>query len=275
MTTWAIGDVHACRDELQALLERIRFDAARDHLCFVGDLVNRGPHSAATLRFVRALGDAATVVLGNHDLHLLAAASGHRTPRSKDTFDDVLAAPDRDELLDWLRHRPLLHHDADRGFTLAHAGLHPAWDLVTAQGLAREVEAQLRAPDYDRVFTWMYGDDPAAWSPELAGPERHRFAINAFTRMRYCTAEGRLDLKASGPPGTQPAGLLPWFEVPGRANADLRIVFGHWSTLGYAARTGVYALDSGCLWGGALTALCLDDPDTVVQLDCTGYQQPQ
>ncbi len=275
MTTWAIGDVHACLDELQALLERIDFHPERDRLWFVGDLVNRGPHSAATLRFVRDLGDAAVVVLGNHDLHLLAAAHGSRTPRGKDTFDDVLDAPDREALLDWLRRRPLLHHDAELGFTLVHAGLPPVWDLATAQQLAGEVEALLRAPDYAQVFTWMYGDEPAAWSPALAGTERHRFAINAFTRMRYCTVDGELDFGPSGPPGSQPADLRPWFDVPGRANADLRIVFGHWSTLGYRHQAGTYGLDAGCLWGGALTALCLDDPARVVQLDCTGHQQPR
>lgn len=270
MTTWAIGDVHGCRAELDRLLERLRFDPAADRLWFVGDLVNRGPDSLGCLRRVRDLGDAAVTVLGNHDLHLLATTTGDRRPRAKDRFDDILAAPDRAALLDWLRHRPLLHHDRDLGFTLVHAGLHPAWTLATAQALAREVEGMLRGPDYAEMFAWMYGDGPAHWSPELGATERWRFVINAFTRMRYCAPDGRLDLDESGPPGSQAPGLLPWFDVPGRASADQRIVFGHWSTLGYCARNGAFGLDSGCLWGGALTALCLDDPAHVVQLDCAG-----
>jgi bis(5'-nucleosyl)-tetraphosphatase (symmetrical) len=274
MTTWAIGDVHACLDDLHRLLERIDFAAGRDHLWFVGDLVNRGPHSLATLRFVRDLGSSAISVLGNHDLHLLARAHGARDPRSKDRFDEVLAAPDRHELFDWLRARPLLHHDDRLGFTLVHAGLHPAWDLATARMLAGEVEAQLRAPDYAEVFTWMYGDEPARWSPDLGGKGRLRLAINTFTRMRYCHADGSLDFDQSGPPGSQPTDLTPWFDVAGRANRDLRIVFGHWSTLGYIRRNGVHALDSGCLWGGALTALNLDDGETVVQVDCAGAARP-
>ena len=274
MTTWAIGDVHACLDDLHRLLERIGFNAHHDCLWFVGDLVNRGPHSLETLRFVRDLGASAITVLGNHDLHLLARAHGARDPRSKDRFDAVLAAPDRHELFDWLRSRPLLHHDARLGFTLVHAGLHPAWDLATARGLAREVEERLQAPDYAEVFTWMYGNEPAQWSPVLAGEDRLRLAINAFTRMRYCHPDGSLDLDQSGPPGSQPPDLTPWFDMPGRAHRDLRLVFGHWSTLGYVHRNGVHALDSGCLWGGALTALNLDDGATVAQVDCAGAMRP-
>jgi len=273
VTTWAIGDVHACLGDLDRLIERIGFDPARDRLWFVGDLVNRGPDSAATLRRVRDLGAAAVCVLGNHDLHLLATAQGARA-RAKDTFDDVFAATDRDELLDWLRHRPLLHHDAELGFTLVHAGLHPAWDLATAQRLAGELEALLRTPGAGGLFDYMYGDDPAAWSAALPAEERRRFAINAFTRMRYCDAEGRLDMDVSCAPGEQPAGLIPWFDYPGRRNRGLRIVFGHWSTLGYLQRAGVHGLDSGCLWGGCLTALCLDDPAHRVAVDCAGGQQP-
>lgn len=268
MTTWAIGDLHGCHDAFRRLLEAIGFDPARDRLWLVGDLVNRGPESLACLRSVRALGDAAVCVPGNHDLHMLARAAGVRPRKRKDRFDDVLEAPDCGELLDWVRFRPLLHHDADLGFTLVHAGLHPHWDLATAQALAGEVESELRRDDHERLFAYMYGDEPIAWSPALSGEARIRFAINCFTRMRYCDADGRLDLGPTGPPGTQPPGLMPWFEVPGRANADLNIVFGHWSTLGYAARNGAYCIDSGCLWGGHLTALRLDGEREIVQVAC-------
>lgn len=270
MTTWAIGDVHACLDELERLLDHIAFDPAADRLWFVGDLVNRGPRSLDTLRFVRGLGDRAITVLGNHDLHLLAAAAGVRAPRSKDNFDDVLTAPDRDELLDWLRWRQLLHTDDKLGFTLVHAGLHPHWDMLTAHGLARDIEAYLRKPGFAELFTWMYGNQPSLWSSDLDGNERLRFAINAFTRMRYCHADGTLDFDESGPPGTQPDHLTPWFDLPGRARVGTRIVFGHWSSLGYVHRNGVHGLDAGCLYGNALTALNLDDGETVVQIDCPG-----
>lgn len=273
MTTWAIGDVHACLDDLRELLARIEFEPDRDRLLFVGDLVNRGPRSADTLRFVRDLGDRAISVLGNHDLHLLATAADVRAPRRKDSFADVLAAPDRAELLAWLRRRPLLHHDAESRFTIVHAGLHPAWDLATARQLAGEIEGILRGPDFAGLLASMYGDHPAAWSPGLSGHERHRLAINSFTRMRYCRPDGSLDFRDSGPPGSQSAGLLPWFEIPGRANADLHIVFGHWSALGCFRGCGVHGLDSGCFWGNALTALCLDDPETVVQIRCSAVSR--
>jgi bis(5'-nucleosyl)-tetraphosphatase (symmetrical) len=275
MATWAIGDLHGCLDEYQRLLEAIGFDPVHDRLWFVGDLVNRGPDSLACLRAVRELGDRAVCVPGNHDLHLLARAAGERPRKQKDRFDDVLAAPDRAELLDWLRFRPLLHHDAGLGFTLVHAGLHPHWDLATARKLAREVEAELRRDDYERLFDYMYGDEPAQWSPALRGEQRIRFAINVFTRLRYCTPAGRLDLDPSGPPGSQPAGLLPWYDVPGRANADLRIVFGHWSQLGFARSNGAWCIDAGCLWGGHLTALRLDDEaHEVVQVPCEMRMTP-
>lgn len=274
MTTWAIGDLHGCLDEFERLFSRLDFDPRRDRLWFVGDLVNRGPDSLGCLRRVRAFGDRAITVLGNHDLHLLATAAGVRTPRSKDTFEDVLAAPDRDELLDWLRRRPLLHHDDTLGFIMVHAGLHRDWDLATARSLAHEVETELRKPDCGGLFDYMYGDEPAQWSPGLTGEARIRFVINSMTRMRFCRADGSLDLDLTGPPGSQPAELMPWFEVPGRANANLRIVFGHWSRLGYLSVHDIHALDAGCLWGGRLTALNLDQPEEVIQIDCPGAKRP-
>jgi bis(5'-nucleosyl)-tetraphosphatase (symmetrical) len=260
MATYAIGDVQGCFDPLQALLGRIRFDESRDHLWFTGDLVNRGPRSADVLRFVMRLGERAVSVLGNHDLHLLAVASGARRARAEDRLDEILHAADRDQLLAWLRQRPLLHHDPDLGFTLIHAGLVPQWDLATAQGLAAEVEQVLRGRHYVELCRQMYGDMPDVWAPALTGWPRMRLVVNAFTRMRYCDARGRIRLKPVGPPGSQPGGLLPWFQVPGRHSRGLQIVFGHWSSLGAWHGDGVIALDTGCCWGRALTAVALDPP---------------
>lgn len=258
MAVYAIGDIQGCFAPLQALLDRIDFDPARDRLWFTGDLVNRGPDSLATLRFVKSLGDAAVTVLGNHDLHLLAIAYGHGREKRLDTLHDVLTAPDRDALLAWLRARPLLHHDADLGYTLVHAGLLPAWDLALARQLAAEVEAVLGGPDPAALFAHMYGDRPDRWDPALAGWDRLRLVINGFTRLRYCTADGQVDPRPKGAPGSQPPGLLPWFDVPGRRSADLRVVFGHWSSLGVLARDDVFGLDTGCVWGQSLTAAALE-----------------
>lgn len=275
MAIFAIGDVQGCFDDLQRLLDRIRFNPAEDTLWFTGDLVNRGPKSLDSLRFVRSLGERAVTVLGNHDLHLLALGEGLREPgRHDETLLQVLDAPDRDELLDWLRHRPLMHHDAALGYTLIHAGLPPQWDIGTALLLAQEVEATLHGPDYRDLLAGMYGNEPTQWSSALCGDARTRFIINCFTRMRFCDAEGSLDLVHKGPPGTQPEGLLPWFEVPERASAGQHILFGHWSTLGEVSGHNVYPLDTGCLWGGRLTALRLDDDGGWYSIDCPGAQVP-
>ena len=271
MAVYAIGDVQGCCDELERLLERIRFDASNDRLWFAGDLVNRGPRSLDTLRFVRDLGDRAVAVLGNHDLHLLAVAiSSHRKIKSKDTVDQILKAPDRDQLLDWLRHRPVLHHDSELGRTMMHAGLVPQWDLATASACAREPESALQDADSARdLFAPMYGNQPDRWSPDLAGTDRLRFITNVFTRLRFCDEQGRLDLKYKGTVDAAPQGLMPWFKVPSRRSRDLNIVCGHWSALGYHDGDGILATDTGCVWGGRLCAVRLDRPEPPVFVQCS------
>jgi bis(5'-nucleosyl)-tetraphosphatase (symmetrical) len=260
MAVYAIGDLQGCLDPLKRLLDRIAFDPARDRLWFCGDIVNRGPASLETLRFVRRLDELAVVVLGNHDLHLLAAAwAGSRPPRKRDTLDEVLAAPDREELLEWLRRRPLLHHDPAVDFTMVHAGLPPQWDLEDARGAAAELESVLGGDRFVEFLWLMYGNQPNRWSPELEGIDRLRFIVNAFTRLRYLRPDGSLDFTHNGPPDSAGPKLIPWFRFPGRRSAGLRVVFGHWSTLGEVAQDGAYSLDTGCVWGGRLTALRLDD----------------
>ncbi len=270
MTLYAIGDVQGCAAALDRLLERLRFEPERDRLWLVGDLVNRGPDSLAVLRKVKALGDSATTVLGNHDLHLLATVAGNRTPRPTDTLDAVLAAPDRDELVDWLRRRPLLHFDARARRVLVHAGIPPQWSVYQACEHAEEIETLLRSDDWRAALATMYGDEPRLWREDLDEVSRRRFTINALTRMRYCDRHGELDMTQSGPPGSEPRGLVPWFDVPGRQAHNVQIVFGHWAALGLVRRPDVIALDSGCVWGGALSAVALDPPGDVVQVSCAG-----
>jgi bis(5'-nucleosyl)-tetraphosphatase (symmetrical) len=261
VTTWAIGDLQGCYDALQRLLEKIRFDPAADRLWFVGDLVNRGGQSLETLRLVHSLSIHSTVVLGNHDLSLLSIAERREADQRKVNPDlqGVLFAPDRDVLLDWLRAQNLMHVDRAAGWAMLHAGLMPKWTITIAEARAREVEARLHGPGSDKLLRNMYGDRPA-WSPKLRGMERDRAIINVFTRLRYCTPRGRIAFEAKGAPGSQPPGLYPWFSVPGSVNRDLRIVCGHWSTLGLFIGLGVHAIDTGCVWGGPLTALELVAP---------------
>ena len=283
MARIAIGDIQGCHDELRELLRTARFSADRDELWFVGDLVNRGPDSLGVLRFVRDLGDNARVVLGNHDLHLLAVArsAGVRRLRKDDTLDEVLAAPDREALLDWLQMRPLaVHSPADSGARgdlrpdlMVHAGVPPQWSVADTLRIAAEVEAALRA-DAPALFAAMYGDKPDRWDDALVGHDRLRFAINALTRMRFVDREGRVDLKLKGAPAAAPAGWLPWFEAPGRRSATARVIMGHWSTLGLIDRPDLLALDTGCVWGGALTAVSLDDPARRWQVACAGHRAP-
>lgn len=274
MATYAIGDLHGCHDQLRELLVKLNFQPGRDRLWLVGDLVNRGPKSLETMRYVKKLGDAAVCVLGNHDLHLLAEHAGARPTKPGSSLRAILDAPDREELVDWLRRLPLLHHDAALGYTMVHAGLPPQWDLTTAKNCAREVEQLLSGPDYRQLLHRMYGDSPDCWSDELTSWARARVIINMLTRLRYCDARGRIDLQSSGPPGSQPAGVVPWFGAPGRRSVDLNILFGHWSALGYYRAPGVIGLDSGCVWGGALTALRLDAKNAApVSLSCEGFRK--
>jgi bis(5'-nucleosyl)-tetraphosphatase (symmetrical) len=259
MPTYAIGDVQGCYDELQDLLQCIAFDPQQDVLWFTGDLVNRGHQSLHVLRFVRSL-PRAQVVLGNHDIHLLSLANGH--PFEKHTLQDVLAAPDCQELVDWLRRQPLLHEDAQLGYVMSHAGVFPHWSLAQAQRYAREVEQVLQRPDYADHLDSLYGNQPNQWHADLAGHDRLRFIVNAFTRMRFCTLEGELDFLQTGKIGSQPDHLLPWFAVPHRAIGAVPIVFGHWAALGGQIPEGiapVFALDTGCAWGASLTAMRLED----------------
>jgi bis(5'-nucleosyl)-tetraphosphatase (symmetrical) len=271
MPTYAIGDVQGCFQPLCSLLEQIEFDAARDRLWFVGDLVNRGPDSLATLRFVKGLGHAAVCVLGNHDLHLVAVAEGHAKLRKDDTLEPTLEAPDRDGLLAWLRSRPLMHAEGE--FAMVHAGLLPAWTISRALDLAHEVEEELRAPTYGSLLARMYGNEPSRWRDNLAGYARLRVIVNAMTRMRVCTRDGSMDLRYKGDSAELPAGLLPWFAVPARASRGSTVIFGHWSALGLVLEPDVIGLDTGCLWGRKLSALRLEDL-RLFQLSCRDAAAP-
>jgi bis(5'-nucleosyl)-tetraphosphatase (symmetrical) len=260
MARWAVGDVQGCCDELEQLLARIRFSSDRDRLWLVGDLVNRGPASLAVLRLVRSLGDNATSVLGNHDLHLLAVALAGAKLRRSDTLSEILAAADRDALLEWLLLRPVAHFEPAYSDLLLHAGVMPQWSTAQTLQLAAEVERSLRDSPRALLAT-MYGDQPDHWQARLAGLDRLRFTINVLTRLRFCTADGRVDFKQKGKPDSAPSPWLPWFRVAGRASGAQRIVFGHWSALGFYSGHGVLGIDTGCVWGGALTAVNLDDPE--------------
>jgi bis(5'-nucleosyl)-tetraphosphatase (symmetrical) len=257
MSHYAIGDVQGCHAELCQLLELVGFSVRNDRLWLVGDLVNRGPDSLAVLREVMALGDAAVTVLGNHDFHLLTVAAGHTRPHRQDTLAPILAAADRDELLGWLQRRPLVVIEGER--LLVHAGLLPAWTPAAALALSREVEAVLASERADLFLRDLYGDEPRAWREDLSGFDRLRLVVNACARMRFCTADGAMEFKEKRGPHKAPEGFRPWFEHPHRASAGTTIVCGHWSTLELKLAPNLLMLDSGCLWGGALTAVRLDD----------------
>ncbi|MCO6426948.1 symmetrical bis(5'-nucleosyl)-tetraphosphatase [Nitrosomonas communis] len=265
MATYAIGDIQGCYQEFRQLIELIGFNATRDKLWLVGDIVNRGPNSLILLRSIITLGDAVITVLGNHDLHLLLVAEGLAKQHSSDTLQAILDAPDRHGLLSWLRHQKLFYADDD--YALVHAGLLPCWNISQAGELAREVEVALCGDNFHEFFLHMYGNEPNSWHDDLAGYDRLRVIINAMTRLRVCTLDGRMDFSYKGQLQSIPSGLLPWFEVPNRASESTTVIFGHWSALGLQIRENLIALDTGCLWGGRLTAIRLEDRK-VFQVPC-------
>lgn len=265
MAIYAVGDIQGCHTELVQLLEKIRFDPVSDQLWLVGDLVNRGADSLQVLRLVKSLGESAITVLGNHDLHLLAVASGTGRLHRGDTLDEILAAPDREELLTWLRNQRLLHRAGE--FVLVHAGLLPNWTVEQADSLAREVEAALRSDNYVDFLAHMYGNQPNAWADDLTGYKRLRVITNALTRMRICTENGEMEFDFKAEQEHIPQGYRPWFDIPDRASVDATVIFGHWSALGLMIKENAIALDTGCLWGGPLTAIRLEDRE-VIQVDC-------
>jgi bis(5'-nucleosyl)-tetraphosphatase (symmetrical) len=270
---YLVGDLQGCDDALERLLAAIGFSPSRARLVVLGDLVNRGPGSLAVLRRLRGFGEAATCLLGNHDLHLLAVAHGARTLHRGDTFGDVLDDREHAAHLEWLRHRPLAC-EAD-GWLCVHAGVVPSWSAHDTLALADEVGAMLRGPGLGAFLHAMYGDTPLRWSPGLQGVDRWRFVVNVLTRIRFCTPEGELDLKTKEGAGAAPPGFLPWFDVPGRRTAGRPIACGHWSTLGFVERPDLLALDTGCVWGGALTAVRVDGGRRErVQVPCAAHQRP-
>lgn len=268
MATYAIGDIQGCFDAFLRLLAAIEFNPGRDRLWLTGDLVNRGPQSLATLRYVKDLGDAAITVLGNHDIYLLRIAEGAWIKRSRDdTLQEVLDAPDRAELLAWLRHRPLCHAEGD--YCLVHAGLLPEWSVEKARELAGEVEAVLQSHEYQEFLSRLWGSEPNVWSENWEGIERLRVIVNAMTRMRFCTPEGAMNFAAKGGLGNAPEGCLPWFALPNRQSAAKTLIAGHWSTLGLVTLPSLLMLDTGCVWGGTLTAVRLEDR-AIFQVSQTG-----
>jgi len=284
MATYIVGDIQGCFDPLRRLLDQVNFDPAQDRLWATGDLVNRGPKSLETLRFFHSLGDRALTVLGNHDLHLLAMARGHAQPKRSDTLSEVLNAPDRDILLDWLQSQPLLHYDRTLNIVLTHAGIAPQWSIEAALACADEVQGVLRSKQASVFFAQMYGNEPKAWSDTLRGPERWRVITNYLTRMRFVDASGALDLTNKKDPASAAPGTMPWFEHPTfksqavkqdsnkGADADVqpRIVFGHWASLNGKTRSKRFiALDTGCIWGSKLTAWRADDG---VLLECVCHE---
>ncbi|MDY7577579.1 symmetrical bis(5'-nucleosyl)-tetraphosphatase [Herbaspirillum sp. RTI4] len=271
MPTYAIGDLQGCGQQLEQLLTQLHAATPDPQLIFVGDLVNRGPQSLTTLRLIRSLGARAQMVLGNHDLHLLAVAHGIRKKNKSDTLDDILNAPDRDELLDWLRRQPLALWR--EGHLFVHAGVLPQWNAAQTVALAAEVQAVLSGPNWLDFLHDMYGDTPAHWDDALQGHARLRCIVNALTRMRFCTPDGTMEFSIKEGAGTAPAGYLPWFDLPHRQSADVTVVFGHWSTLGLTLRPYLLGLDTGCVWGGQLTAIRLSDR-ALFQVDCPQAQRP-
>lgn len=274
MAIYAIGDLQGCYTDLQNLLNKLNFDSSTDTLWLAGDLVNRGPDSLKTLRFIHSLGDRAICVLGNHDLHLLAVAEGIKEAKD-DGLDEIIEADDGDVLIDWLRHQPLLHHDHNLEVTMVHAGIYPKWSLQQAISHANELEQILRSEHYHDFLNVMYGNEPANWSNNLSGMDRLRFICNSLTRMRYVHLNGRLDLVDKGSPGSQLEDCKAWFDIPKRLTSKNPILFGHWSTLGQVDTPNIYPLDDGCVWGGKLTALRIDiQPMQYISIECATHKKP-
>ncbi|MDD0838375.1 symmetrical bis(5'-nucleosyl)-tetraphosphatase [Curvibacter sp. HBC61] len=275
MAMYLIGDIQGCNDALGRLLAALDFSPSRDTVYLLGDLVNRGPDSLGTLRRLMALGDSARCLLGNHDLHLLAAAHGVRPAGRKDTLTEVLQAPDREALLNWVRHQPLARQEA--GVLMVHAGVLPSWTPEQVLALAAEVQAVLRSDDLPAFLAEMYGNLPNAWNDRLQGASRLRVIVNALTRLRYCTAEGEMEFASTEGEGEGPEGYLPWFDVPGRRTEGVTVAFGHWSTLGWKQRDNLMCLDTGCVWGGCLSAVRLGATPadrTLIQVKCAQSQKP-
>lgn len=270
---YLVGDLQGCCNPLERLLQTIDFSPSRDHVYVLGDLVNRGPDSLGVLRRLRALDNAATCLLGNHDLHLLAVAHGVRKPHRSDTLDEILHAPDRDDWLNWIRQRRLAVHA--HGWLMVHAGVVPQWDAAQTVALAAEVEAMLAGPDVGEFLTRMYGNEPDKWDDSLQGVPRWRCVVNSLTRLRFCSADGTMEFATKEGAGGAPEGLMPWFEVPGRRTAGTPVAFGHWSTLGLINRDDLMSLDTGCVWGGQLTAVRVDGATReLIQIDCPQAQKP-
>ena len=274
MAVYALGDVQGCFTELEQLLKKIRFNSTSDQLWLVGDLVNRGPQSLQTIQFVKDLGDEhAKCVLGNHDIHLIACYTGIQTCKPSSSLNQILQHPEADQLIDWLRSRPLLHHDEDLDWTMVHAGMVPQWDLSTAQKCAKDVESHLQATNYAKFIAQIYGDTPNQWHKDLSPPEQWRVIVNAFTRIRLCDLEGHMNFDYKGPIGEQASHLYAWFDVP-RNSQNLNIVFGHWSALGLKQAPNLLGLDTGCLWGNRLTAARLDcDKPEIYSVECTAKRK--
>jgi bis(5'-nucleosyl)-tetraphosphatase (symmetrical) len=283
MALYLIGDVQGCDSALQRLLDEISFSASRDTLYLLGDLVNRGPDSAGVLRRLMGYGASVQCVLGNHDLHLLAVAYGARKPHRKDTLSGILEAPDRQAMLDWLRGQrmAILENIDDHEVLMVHAGVLPSWTATKTIALANEVETVLRGPDLSNFLHQMYGNEPGRWDNSLTGAARLRVVVNALTRLRFCTPDGQMEFNTTEGAGSAPAGYLPWFDVPGRQTAGIPVAFGHWSTLGWLNRPDVLSLDTGCVWGGCLSALRLGGSrnsatltQKLIQVKCAQAQKP-
>ncbi len=289
MSIYVIGDIQGCLKELKELLIKIKFSADKDIIWFTGDLVNRGPQSLETLRYVKSMDENAVTVLGNHDLHMLAIVYGLQKQRPSDTFNSILSARDKDNLMDWVAHQPLMHTANNDQHILVHAGIYPAWSITQAKQYANEVESALRDEQRIDFLSQMYGNQPNRWSDTLSGWNRLRFITNTFTRMRYCTADMALELKTSAAPNALPQykaqdqkqnkdqTLTPWYTLR-HDNAEQHIFFGHWSTLGLTSEHGTHCLDTGCLWGGTLSAMKIDKisdgENTVHQINCKGEINP-